>query len=336
MERDNFITKAGVDYGAGLTLATGGKWTGASLTVGGLCLFNQDQTIIDGTTTVLAGDITGNSFSMGLMSALGIRYSVDIDRNSFSYTKVAYVAPVAAVKYLGDDTTGSAGSYSLNLPSTISLGDTYGVSIRDRSKSHEDGNAIINYMLTVVTGDLTSSTTSANIIAKLVALINGNSNSVVTALAMTDGTDNDGIRFTADTAGIDFDIILMDGTLSNSQVVEYKVVDKSLDASSTNATANNPGVGTPAQALAAERDAAIQTGDTRTQWLTTHMYDVDSLVVAGTTYTVYSLYFTPAMTDVLTREIGVKQLINIFVPSGESGTLEVIAVLDEIFALINP
>lgn len=336
MERDIFIGKAGVDYGAGLILATGGKWTIESLTLGGIALFNQDQSVIDGTATVLAADITGDKISIGMMMPTGIKFGVEMLRKSFKYTKQAYVAPVVAVKYLGDDAAAASGNGDLNLPSTISVAQAYGVSIRDRSKSHEDTSAIRNYILNVVTGDITTLTTSANIITKLVALINADTHKIVTAVAMNDGTDNDGIRFTADTAGVDFDIITVDGILKNSDIVEYHVINGVYDSGSTTATANNPGQGTPAQVAKAELDSNVQSGKTNTQLLTKYMWSEGSLVVSTETYTIYSLSFIPAQDSQIDRDNNFIQLAQIFVPSGETGANELVTVLDEIFALVNP
>ena len=223
MERNVFITKAGVNYGAGLDLETGGFWTSDTLTAGGIAIFNSDQSVVDGTATVSASDLTGSSIYIGAMGVNGFKSSIEIPRSNFSYTKRDYVAPVAAIKCLGNNETGDDGS--LNLPSSISVGDTVGVTIRDRSKGHEDTSAIIDYSFAVTTGDLITGTGVSNIITKLVALVNGNSNSVVTAAVLSDGSDADGIKFTAKTAGMDFDVIRMDGVLKDADVLEYKEIN---------------------------------------------------------------------------------------------------------------
>jgi len=339
MERDVLISKAGVDYGAGLTLATGGFWTSDTMTEGAIAVFNKDQSVVDGSDPVVAADITGDSIYIGAMGLNGIRMTTEISRSSFKYVKRAYVAPVAAVKVLGNETTGSTTTYgSLNLPATINVGDIVGVTIRDRSKPHEDNTAIINYSFAVVTGDLLTGTTSVNIIAKLVALINANNNSVVTALAQTDGTDNDAIKFTAKTAGSDFDIIPMDGVLKNANVLQYKELDGIYTSGlSTTVVANNPGTGTSAQALVAEKDSSIREGQTNAPHTTRgNLYTAASNVVDGATYVVYSLYYNMPMDSPLSKGGNFEQLAQIFVPSGETGTGEAITVLDDIFALVNP
>lgn len=335
MNRDVFITLGGVDYGAGLTLATGGKWTADTMTLGGLAVFNQDQSVVDGTATVLAGDITGDTISLGLMTAENLKYSVEIDRKSFQYRKLAYVAPVAAIKYLGSDTAGSSGSYSLNLPTSISVGDIVGVAVRDRTKGHEFTNALKTYIYQVVSGDSLTGVTAANIIARLVTVINADPNKIITALALTDGTDNDGIRFTG-AVGTDFDLAKVDGVLKDADYVEYKSVNRVYTAGSTTAVEYNPGSGTPTQAAVAELEGSLRDGNINTQLLTNYMYSETSRVVAGATYTVYSLVFTTPHDNMLGRDDNYQQLIQIFCPSGETGANEIITVLDEIFALVNP
>jgi len=336
MERDIFISKTGVNYAAGLTEATGGFWTSDDLTEGGICVYNTDQTIVDGSTAVVAGDLTGTSIYIAGMGVNGFRRSVEINRKSFSFTKRVYAAPVAAVKCLGANATAAHGT--LNLPSSISVGDTVGMTIRDRTKSHEDTSALINYSFAVTTGDLLTGTTSANIIVKLVALINGNSNSIATAVTLDDGTDADGIQFTADTAGNDFDIFPMDGVLKDADILQYRDLNGTYTVGLTNTVvANVIGHGTAAQATAAENESNIRLGETNAPATTRgDLFTAATNVIAGTTYTVYSVYGTQATDSPTSREVNFKQLVQIFCPSGETGVDEVIAVLDEIFALVNP
>ena len=340
MERDVFISKGGVNYGAGLTLATSGFWDITSLTAGGLAVFNDDQSVVDGTATVLASDITGDYIYVAVNSGGGggIRRSTRIHRKSFKYVKKAYAAPVAAVKVLGNEVTGSTSTYgSLNLPSSLSVGDRVGVAIRDRSKSHEDTAAIKTYEFYATTGDLLSGTGAKNIITKLVALVNADSDAIVTAVAQTDGTNNDAIKFTSDTAGSDFDIVLVDGVLKDADILEYASLNRVYTSGLTTTPVENvTGHGTPAQATAAEAESDVRTGETNTQRLSKYMYTRPTDVVSSATYTVYSLYWTDPNDSPENREGNYKQLLQIYCPSGETGVGEVITVLDDIFALVNP
>ena len=354
MERDIFITKGTVLYGAGLTatyatgsVAAGGFWESTSATIGSLAVFNTDQSVVgydngDGTGAegdVIAADLTGTSIYIGAMGTNGLQRSTELSRKSFSYSKRIYAAPVAAIKVLGNETTGSTTTYgSLNLPSSISVGDTVGVTIVDRTKAFEDESRIINYSFAVVTGDILTLKTSKNIIYKLVALINGNSNSVATAVMSDDGTNADGIKFTADTAGADFDIVLMDGVLKDADILQYKDLNGTYTAGvATTVVANVVGHGTAAQALVAENDASVRRGNTGASHTTKDsLYDPASMVVTGATYTVYSLHGMQATDNPIQRSENFEQLIQIFVPSADIIATKHIYELDKILALVNP
>jgi hypothetical protein len=351
MERDIFITKGGVLYGAGLTatyvteaLAAGGFWESTSATVGSLAVFNTDQSVIGYDTgsgagalgDVIAADLTGTSIYIGAMGINGLQRSTEISRKSFSYSKRVYAAPVEAIKCLGANATAAHGS--LNLPSAITVGDTVGVTILDNSKQFYDESRIINYSFAVVTGDLLTGVTAKNIIVKLVALINGNSNSIVTAVKLDDSSDADGIQFTADTAGSDFEIVLMDGVLKDADILQYKDLNGTYTVGLDNTVvANVVGEGTAAQALKAERDSSVRQGNTGASHTTKdNLYTPSSNVAAAGTYTVYSLYGSQVTDNPIQRSDNFEQLIQIFVPSAETNANEVATVLDELLPFVNP
>ncbi len=336
MERDVFVSKAAVDYGGGMTLASEGFWMIDTMAEGGIGVFNTDQSIVDGTATVLAGDLTGDTIYIAAMTPYGIRRSVEINRKSFSFTKRGAVDPVASVKCLGANATAAHGS--LNLPSSLSVGDTVGCTVVDKMKNHEDNSRYSNYSFAVTTGDLLTGTTAANIIVKLVALINADSNGIVTAATLDDGTDADGISFTADTAGYDFAVAKMDGVLKDADILEYKDLNGVYTVGLTNTVvANVTGTGTYAQAIAAEKDSSIREGETNAPATTrSDLYTKGTLAVAGTKYVVYSIYGEQPSDSPTNREANYKQLVQIFCVSTETSTLEIITVLDEIFALVNP
>lgn len=339
MERDVIISKGGVDYGAGLTLATGGYWTSDTLTEGGIAMFNKDQSVIDGTATVLAADLTGKSVTIGMMGVDGFKVTTELDRAGFKYFKKAYAAPVKAVKCLGSNIAASASGENgnLNLPSSISAGDIVGVSVKTRAAGHEEYLEIDNYSFVAVTGDILTGTGASNIITKLAALINADADRKAVAVVHTDGTNNDGIKFTAVTAGVDFDVIRFDGLLKDANVVEYKSVDRTYTSgATTNVVENVTGQGTPAQATFAEFESQTRDGNTHTQVLGDKLWKASTNVVSSATYTTYQIYATKASSSPLNREVNYEQMIEIFVPSGETGAGESITVLDEILALVNP
>jgi hypothetical protein len=323
--KDLFITKAGVAY-----TTAAGLWAADTITVGGLGFFIEDGTLVaSNASNIGTTPLTINMMRYGSVN----KQSIQINRRNFTYTKTAYAAPVAAVKVLGNEVTGSTSTYgSLNLPSSISVGDIVGVNIIDTSKPAENTNRLKEYSFSVTTGDLLTGATAANIITKLVALINADTSAIVTAVAQTDGTNNDGIKFTSDTAGSDFNIGIVGGVLQNADRLEYKVINDTYSASiTTTPVANVPGSGTAAQILQLEKDSSTRQGNTRTQLLSEYMWSQANETVATATYTQYFLRFNAVENDVVNSEKPYNQVIIIAVPSGEA---TLIGILDAILAAV--
>jgi len=334
--KDLFITKSTVDYAAGLTGGTSGTWDLASLTEGAIAIFDGDGLLLDG----ISPSITTNKFSIALATAEGFKQSILFDRDNFTYQKLAYVAPVAAVKFIGSDTAGSAGSYSLNLPTSLVAGDVLGVTITDVTKRFDDLSRMKTYTYTVVTGDIKTGTGASNIITKLVAVINADPNCIVTALALTDGTNNDGIKFTANTAGNEFMIgktKSMGGVtniLENADIVEYGRVNNELDAASVLGTQNNPGQGTAAWLTALETEMSVRDGNTNSLNSNSLYWKVTSKVASAGTYTTYFLTMIQADDDVMIRENNPMLQVVIACPSGDTASGESIFALDNILAVL--
>ena len=314
--KDLFISKTAAVYPLSGTVA--GIWEIDSIPTGGLAMFNQDGSIISDATSVfniVAADITGDSVTISLTTADGTtKNSISIPRDGFEYSKRAYAAPVAAVKILGSDTATGSGTYSLNLPSTIAVGDIAGVIITDKSKAFDVANRSKEYSITVVNGDLLTGVTAKNIITKLVAIINADSLCPVTAVAHNDATNNTGIKFTADTAGVDFDLANVSGILETSDILEYNVVNGKYVAFTTNLTAGNIGHGTAAQVKLLEDDLLTRDGKHVGRVLENEMWKATSNVVAGETYVSYILRFTPPTDAPNQRDPNYPQIINVCVP----------------------
>jgi hypothetical protein len=248
-----------------------------------------------------------------------------------TYSKLAYAAPVAAVKYVGSDQAAAAGDYSLNLPATIAAGDRVGVSVTDLSKPMHEIGRTKEYVYTVVSGDVLTGKTSANIIARLVALINADPFRCVTASAVDDGTDNDGLKLTAKTAGKDFGVGLMEGVLEDADIVAYKDVNGVYTAASTTAVANNPGHGTYASILEMYKATASRDGNQQYMIYQDLLFGGDSGLSSTGTYTTYVFTTKVPNTDEISVSNNPDLTLVIAVPSGAAG---VIAALDNLGAKI--
>lgn len=326
--RDIFIGKGTVAYGAGTTLATGGAWTIDTLTTGAIVFLKENGSIVDGTTPVAESDVAGAYITVQQKTPNGInKGSVPLYRKGFTYTKQLYVAPVATVKFLGsDDTLGS-----LNLPSSLTVGATVGLTIIDKSKNSWDTSATHSYSFNVVSGDSLTGLVSPNIIVKLIAKINADPNRIVDALIVDDTTNATGIKLTARTAGKDFTVAQISGVLQNATVVEYKRIDNEYNASSTTAVVNVPGNGTSAQVLALEKEIRTHDGYNPVIANKGLMWDTDYMTVSGATYTIYTLH-SVAPQDSIARDANYPVEVVLAVASGDSA---LIAILDEVLALVG-
>jgi len=320
MKRDVFVTVGTVAYNAG---GSAGVWDSNKLTVGAIALYDGSGALVASGASSITGPTT-----ISVMNPDGIKNSVPL--KDVSVSKQAYVAPVKAIKFLGADKT-SGSSYTLNLPSSLSPGDIVAIGIRDRTKGFEDTSAVKTYSFTVVTGDLLTGTSAKNIIVKLAAAISADLNAVVTPTVIDDSTDAIGLKLEAKVAGNDFDIVKEDGVLKDSDIVEYHVVNRIYDASSTVAKANNPGSGTSAQVARAEYESVVRDGDTHSPVMGDMLYTARNNVVSGATYTGYTLRFIDKVDTPLTKEAAWEQIVQVFVPSGNT---TLIGILDSLFAKV--
>jgi hypothetical protein len=328
--RDLIIGKAAA-YAAkvgGGTIA--GAWESTVLVDGAIALLDKDGAIIAANASTIT-----SPYVEFLTKTSTVKKSFPIYKDGFSYTKQAYVAPVAAVKYLGSDQPSTAGSYSLNLPSSLSVGDKVSVGIVDLSKPFEDIRRFKDYTYTVISGDVLTGKTSKNIIVKLKALMDSDPHCPVTVALMEDASANiDGMKFTAKVAGLDFSIFRMDGILQDSDIVEYKVVNGVSTSGSTTAVKTNPGHGTLAQVKELYEATASRDGNHQYMVMPDLLYSGGSQLVAGTTYTVYTLRTEVLNTDTITQQNKPPMVLVIAVPSGQTGGGEIVTVLDALLAKI--
>lgn len=259
------------------------------------------------------------------------KMSVPLFRSGFSYKKQAYVAPVAAVKFIGSDTAAAAGSYSLNLPA-ITVGASVSIGIRDLTKPTEDTGAVRYYSITTGVSDVLTGLTTANPIVRLIAAINADALAVVVAVANNDGAGNlDGIKLTAKVAGEDFAPFVLTGILQSADVVEYKMVNKLYVSGSVLAVTNNVGQGSLAAITKLEKDLAVADGYMGRE-AASYWYTVAPKAAAGGTYTVYTLVSKYPLSGKVGEPATYSTMVYIAVPSGETGAGEVITVLDSLLA----
>lgn len=343
--KDVFITVTGATYpltGTASSTKCNGVWDSDSLPAGTLGIFNQDGSIIGDATdvnaNVAAADLTGDNILIQGITSAGARTSINIARKGFEYNKVAYVAPVKAVKFLGSNVLAGTGSEkgNLNLPSSIAVGDVVGVTVIDKTKdSWEQGMEPYDFIVT--TGDLLTGTTAKNIIAKLIVLINADTNRVVDAVAVNDGAgNNDGIKFTGRTAGEDFGLARFDGVLKDADICEYKIVNDEYEATVANTVAIVTGNGTYALILKMLTNASVYGGNINSERIKDQMYTMVSNIVLAETYAVYYLSFTAPVTGTNAHQLQAnpKTLIAIVVPEGETATNELEDALDAILPLV--
>jgi len=163
----------------------------------------------------------------------------DVTRDSFRYNYNTYAAAVLKKMIVG----GNGSAYSLNLPSTIPAGAVAIVHVYNTSQLN-DTMPYQEFVVPVAVG-----ASAANIVAAVVATVNANSKTIVTAAAVS--TDK-GITFTAKAAfGYNF-AVTVGGILANADILEHNLVNHKYVAYTTGVTAFKVGNGLTSQLLAAE------------------------------------------------------------------------------------
>lgn len=220
--------------------------------------------------------------------------------SNIKVSKKLYTAPAAKVIAFGDDIN------SLDFGS-ISANSTYTIVIEDREKSIHDITRKRYYTVVSVAGD-----TATTLVTKLVNKISADSLQTVTPVAISGSY---GIKFTG-AAGKDFGIQVLDDLVGVGMVVESAnatdtaafidgiYYDTSTDVTLTTKYGNEgtlqvsigytpytPGYGTVEHITAIEREFSSHKGDTKSTYRTTAFYNAPTNIVAGDTYTVYTINF---------------------------------------------
>jgi hypothetical protein len=322
---DLFIGK-NVAYATDGSSAIAGVWALDTMSDGAIVIVSNVGALVAHNASNLNGIPFVQLYTKTATGA--VKSSFPLIKGKTKYSKQVYVAPVAAVKYVGND---GVNAYSLNLPSSLSVGQVVGIGIVDLTKAHEDSGRYFNYNFTVLSGDLLTGTTSKNIIVKLAALINADPNRIVNAVVIDDGSNATGLRLTAVTAGNDFQMYHIDGILKDADLVSRLYVNGIYDAGSTTAVLNVKGIGTYAQIV--EEYGKTASRDGNQQYLVNQdlLWSGSSQLVAGTTYTTYVFTTEVPNTDHLNQSAKAPLELVVAVPSGASA---VIAALDNLGAII--
>ena len=157
----------------------------ASLAKGSFCVFNKDPDSADFDKSMVLSDATTTlpiRFQIVSKNSKGeLKWSPIIYRDKARATILAVVAGTAKVVYIGEHSDGDT-TNKLNLP-TIEEGDIAGITVINPDKGPSAVGREKNYTYTCKTGD-----TEDIIVTALIALINADTNKIVTATITSGAT----------------------------------------------------------------------------------------------------------------------------------------------------
>jgi hypothetical protein len=276
-------------------------------------------------------------------AAMGIAHQ-PIDMNSLVVTYAAYVAPVGKIMIIGGSnstyTASAVGSF--NIPTTLTtvqVGNPITIRVINTNLPMEEQNRVSTYSYTILASDTSYDIASAtNIYYKLAAVINADTNAIVTAAPIQDGSSHYcGIVLTAATAGVDFEAV-GDDLLANADIIEYFnasniLLDNVVTANAPQGSyllANSNGNGTVAQLQDWELNAWIEDGKENSLYLEQYMWQLGSSLVTGTTYDLFLLTWnSPNITNanIDIKATRIKQELVIAVPHSDA----LVAILRTMF-----
>ena len=168
------------------------------LAPGAIAIFTEENVLV--TTSTSAGSLVGTQqfwIACGSLDGRAAIKTAPIDRNAFHQLKTAYVAPVKQVTIVGEN---SAGNGSLNLPVTLVTDTSAFLRIAEITGTYQAGDKL-TYEVPVAVGE-----TQHTLVAKMVAMINNNVQSIVVAAPVVDTGVNVGITLTAKDFGVAFEV----------------------------------------------------------------------------------------------------------------------------------
>ena len=239
-------------------------------------------------------------FAVGLGDAvIGAKVSQKVNRQDIDIYRANYVAPVAPVTFIGQD---SGGTGALNLPALVA-GDEAIIRVEDTSAGTFPAPfSSKNYCSYVVKPGETATTLLAAIVAKF----NANPDKVATLAVI--GTTL-GISVTGNTAGMTM-AVSADGILNNATKEENGV-----GASVASVIGN----GTGAQVLELELDYDTEEGDTNRVMQPSVWWKVNKQSVAVTKYDLLNIHWGQYKADPITSQKASNQQIIIASPDTAIG-----------------
>jgi hypothetical protein len=244
-------------YASGITIASGDLDQIASLAVGAYAIIDKDpeSATYDKVSDLAAASeaTTPKFFQVVTMTANGLKWSPIIEKAQCSISYQAYVAPVAKVMNI-------AVTYA-----NLEVGQVAGFIVTDTSKGAHELTRNRSYEHTV-----TSTDTSATIIAALIVKVNADTLRAVNATAGTN------IVLTRITAGKNF---------------EVSPVGITRGATITTSTAHVTGTGTAAQLIAYEKECQVEQGKVNWPNQGALMFTAASEVSSSGTYNTYILRY---------------------------------------------
>ncbi len=311
------------------------KWLVKNLAVGEVGVYNTTGALVLGNAVLPAAL---NEFEIYVGSAgVETQRSPVINRHTMKVSRQVYVAPVAKVMVVGDNTNTIGGvSPSLNLPNPVIGGSTAEITITDLSKPFEDKKKDKVYSIVC-----TSAESKASILARLAAKVNADVNRIVTAAVLDNNT---GLSFTSRLAGREFTVIC-GGILGNADVLAKGLGANDLDvifssitgfnlgnngagAAAVTVLANNVGAGTAAWVAKQESDFATEKGDIKSFLYSDLLYTEPSLA-ANVAYDVYLFEWQAANDNILMPKNNFVQMLYLAVPNDAAQ----LASLNTIFGL---
>ena len=310
-----------------------GVWELDLLLTGNIAIFTDTGAIKAATGAISASGSKWITIARSFGSTAMPMLVNKIDVASLKTVKTVYAGPAEKRIALGQDNNSSVTSgLSLNLPSLIANGETYGCLVIDESKPHENTQRNRVYELSVVDSDVITGTGANNIITKLVAKINADTKAVVTAAATTGGTANNvGIVYTGKTAGVPLQVRPMSGLLERATVSTHKIKAGVYDGSYTTFVTYSSGRGTYTELLKTESDYNSHIGYAGQNFQGTPLATNPTQLVAGAIYTQYTLHYVLPIDDAnLIRNPNFTNKCIIAVPALDSVQ---IGILDTLFGV---
>ena len=283
------------------------------LDTGAIALVDSHGVLIPATATNTAlANAKGFKVFCGTANPGNFKVTGIIKKDAPIQTKSLYHAPAIQVITIGNVATGVG---SFGFPSVFIDGQTLDFSIYSKTPSYLIHTIPRRYAVVTYATD-----TSNKILDRLIAMINANTNSDMTAAAIVLGGVTTGITLTA----------------KDNRVYGVGVSGISTSASvytdGTNGSVLfNSGRNTSTQVALEEQEGFLVQGDSFRYYAHNFWFKEQSLVVAGTTYTGWTFQQSQELVDPLNvQNVGVA-IFKVFVPTGSAIETALVTLFGNLF-----